>query len=157
MRHAKITKRTTDPDQLYNNVLVAKFINRVMRDGKKTVAQKVVYGAFDLLKEKGMDPLETFDKVLNTVAPKVEIKARRIGGANYQVPVEVKGERKMAVAMRWVLEAADARPNKDYHSMSEKLVAEFMDALKEQGEAIKKRDNTHRQAEANKAFAHFRW
>lgn len=157
MRHAKITKRTTDPDQLYNNVLVAKFINRVMKDGKKTVAQKVVYGAFDLLKEKGLDPLETFDKVLTTVAPKVEIKARRIGGANYQVPVEVKGERKMAVAMRWILEAADARPNKEYHSMSEKLVAEFMDALKEQGEAIKKRDNTHRQAEANKAFAHFRW
>ncbi|HEX7042011.1 MAG TPA: 30S ribosomal protein S7 [Patescibacteria group bacterium] len=157
MRHAKITKRTVVPDQIYNSPLVAKFINNVMKDGKKTVAQKLVYGAFDLLKEKGQDPLETFQKVLETVAPKVEIKARRIGGANYQVPVEVKGERKMTVAMRWLIEAATGRPNKEYHTFSEKLVAEFMDILEGKGEAIKKRDNTHRQADANKAFAHFRW
>lgn len=157
MRHAKITKRTTDPDQIYDSVLVAKFINNVMKDGKKTVAQKVVYGAFELLKAKGMDPLVTFDKVLNTVSPKVEIKARRIGGANYQVPVEVKGNRKYTVAMRWLLEAAESRPNKEYHSFSEKLVAEFIDALEGKGEAVKKRDNTHRQAEANKAFSSFRW
>lgn len=157
MRHAKITKRKTPPDQLYDSVLVAKFINNIMRDGKKTVAEKVVYGAFDLLKEKGQDPLETFQKVLETISPKVEIKARRIGGANYQVPVEVRGDRKYAVAIRWLLEAAGARPNKEYHTMSEKLVAEFMDALEGKGEAIKKRDNTHRQAEANRAFAHFRW
>lgn len=157
MRHAKVAKRVTEPDQLYSSVLVAKFINNLMKDGKKTVAQKVVYGAFDILKEKGQDPLETFQKVLDTVAPKVEIKARRIGGANYQVPVEVKGDRKMAVAIRWVLEAAAGRPNKEYHSFSEKLVAEFTDILEGKGEAIKKRDNTHRQADANKAFAHFRW
>lgn len=157
MRHSKVTKRVTEPDQLYNSVLVAKFINNVMRDGKKTIAQKVVYGAFDILKAKGQDPLDTFQKVLDTVAPKVEIKARRIGGANYQVPVEVRGDRKMAVAIRWLLEAAGGRPNKEYHSFSEKLVAEFMDILEGKGEAIKKRDNTHRQAEANKAFAHFRW
>ena len=157
MRHAKVTKRKAEPDQLYNSVLVAKFINNVMKDGKKTIAEKVVYGAFDLLKGKGQDPLDTFQKVLETIAPKVEIKARRIGGANYQVPVEVKGDRKYAVAIRWLLEAAKARPNKEYHTMSEKLVAEFTEALEGKGEAIKKRDNTHRQADANKAFAHFRW
>lgn len=157
MRHAKIVKRLPEPDYLYNSTLVTKFINNVMQDGKKTVAEKVVYGAFDMLKAKDQDPLETFQKVLETVAPKVEIKARRIGGANYQVPVEVRGDRKYAVAIRWLLEAAKARPNKEYHTMSEKLVAEFLDALEGKGEAIKKRDNTHRQADANKAFAHFRW
>lgn len=157
MRHAKIIKRKTEPDALYNDALVAKFINNVMRDGKKTIAQKVVYTAFDLLKAKGLDPLDTFQKVLDVIAPKIEIKARRIGGANYQVPVEVKGNRKYAVAMRWLLEAATARPNKEYHTMAEKLVAEFLDALEGKGEAIKKRDNTHRQAEANRAFAQFRW
>ncbi len=157
MRHAKVAKRVTEADQLYNSILVAKFINNLMKDGKKTVAQKVVYSAFDLLKAKGQDPLDTFQKVLDTVSPKVEIKARRIGGANYQVPVEVKGDRKNAVAIRWILEAAAGRPNKEYHTFAEKLVAEFTDILEGKGEAIKKRDNTHRQAEANKAFAHFRW
>ena len=157
MRHAKITKRKPEPDQLYNSILVTKLINNVMRDGKKTVAEKVVYSAFDALKAKGQDPLEVFTKVLETIAPKVEIKARRIGGANYQVPVEVKGDRKYAVALRWLLEAAAARPNKEYHTFAEKLLAEFTDALEGKGEAIKKRDNTHRQADANKAFAHFRW
>lgn len=157
MRHAKIIKRKTEPDALYGDALVAKFINNVMRDGKKTVAQKVVYTAFDLLKAKGLDPLDTFQKVLDVIAPKIEIKARRIGGANYQVPVEVKGNRKYAVAMRWFLEAATARPNKEYHTFAEKLVAEMLDALEGKGEAIKKRDNTHRQAEANRAFAQFRW
>lgn len=157
MRHSKVTKRKATPDQLYNSVLVAKFINNVMKDGKKTIAEKVVYTAFDLLKAKGQDPLEFFQKVLEAVGPKVEIKAKRIGGANYQVPVEVRGDRKYAVAIRWLLEAAKARPNKEYHTMSEKLVAEFTDAIEGKGEAIKKRDNTHRQAEANKAFAHFRW
>src|SRR5690242_7905570 len=125
MRHAKITKRKPEPDQLYNSILVTKLINNVMRDGKKTVAEKVVYSAFDALKAKGQDPLEVFTKVLETIAPKVEIKARRIGGANYQVPVEVKGDRKYAVALRWLLEAAAARPNKEYHTFAEKLLAEF--------------------------------
>ena len=157
MRHAKVAKRVTNPDEVYNSVLVAKFINNVMKDGKKTVAQKLVYGAFDLLSQKGQDPLETFDKVLNTVAPKVEIKARRIGGANYQVPVEVKGERKTALAIRWVLEAAKGRPNKEFHTFSEKLVAEIEAILAGQGASIQKRDNVHKQAEANRAFAHFRF
>lgn len=157
MRHKKVAKRQIPADRVYNNLLVAKFINRLMKDGKKTVAEKVVYDSFDLLSHKGLDPLETFLKALDAVGPKVEIKARRIGGANYQVPVEVKGDRKMAVAIRWVLEAAEGRPSKEYRSFAEKLVAEFQDALEGKGEAIKKRDNTHRQAEANKAFAHFRF
>lgn len=157
MRHRKVQKRQIPADRVYNNLLVAKFINRLMKDGKKAVAEKVLYDAFDKLSEKGLNPLETFLKALETVGPKVEIKARRIGGANYQVPVEVRGDRKMAVAIRWVLEAAEGRPSKEYRSFAEKLVAELQDALEGKGEAIKKRDNTHRQAEANKAFAHFRW
>lgn len=155
MRHKKAEKRKVEADKLYNNLLVAKFINRLMKDGKKTIAEKVVYGSFDLLSQKGKDPLETFLKALDTVGPKVEIKARRIGGANYQVPVEVKGDRRMAVAIRWILEAAGNR--KDSHTMSEKLVAEFLDAIEGKGEAMKKKDNMTRQADANKAFAHFRW
>src|SRR5690242_18235423 len=125
MRHKKASKRNIEPDKLYGSVTVAKFINRVMKDGKKTIAEKVVYNAFDLLKAKGQDPLAIFTKALDTVGPNVEIKARRVGGANYQVPIEVKGERKTALAIRWILEAADGRPNKEYHTFSEKLVAEF--------------------------------
>lgn len=154
MRHKKVEKRQVEADKLYNNVLVAKFINRLMQDGKKTIAEKVVYGSFDLLTKEGKDPLATFLKALDTVGPKVEIKARRIGGANYQVPIEVRGDRRMAVAIRWILEAAKAR--KEVHSMSEKLVAEFLDAIEGKGEAMRKKDNMNRQAEANKAFAHFR-
>lgn len=154
MRHKKAEKRQIGVDKVYNNILVAKFINRLMRDGKKTTAEKVVYGSFDLLSQKGKDPLDTFLKALDTVGPKVEIKARRIGGANYQVPVEVKADRRMAVAIRWILEAAKAR--KEVHTMSEKLVAEFIDALEGKGEAMRKKDNMNRQAEANRAFAHFR-
>lgn len=157
MRHKKAPTRVVQADQIYNSVIVARFINRLMKDGKKTVAQKVVYTAFDLLKAKGMDPLDTFSKAIDTVGPKVEIKARRVGGANYQVPVEVKGDRKFALAIRWILEAADGRSNKEYHSYSEKLVAEFLDILEGKGQAILKRDNTHKQAEANRAFAHFRF
>ncbi len=157
MRHKKADKRIVTADKLYGSPVVTKFINYVMVDGKKTVAERLVYDMMNLFKEKGLDPLETFLKVLDTIGPKVEIKARRIGGANYQVPVEVKGDRKTAVAMRWVLEAAKSRPNSEYHKFSEKLVAEMLDALEGKGEAMKKRDNTHRQAEANRAFAHFRW
>jgi len=157
MRHAKVTKRKIQADVLYNNQLVTKLINYVMRDGKKTVAQAQVYGAFDIIKAKGEDPLKLFEKALQTVGPKIEIKARRVGGANYQVPVEVKHERRMALALRWILEAARKRSNKEYHHFSEKLAAELLDAAQNLGEAIRKRDNTLRQAEANRAFAHFRW
>jgi small subunit ribosomal protein S7 len=157
MRHKKVAKRQTDPDKVYKNVLVAKLINRLMKDGKKAVAEKLVYDTFEELKKKGLDPLETFEKALSTVAPKVEIKARRVGGANYQVPIEVRPERRNALAIRWILEAAKARSNKDYHGFNLKLAAELLDAIDNKGDAIKKRDNTLRQAEANKAFAHFRW
>ncbi len=157
MRHKKAQKRVVAGDKVYNNPLVAKFINYVMVDGKKSTAEKCVYTFFDQLKAKGLDPIETFEKALATVAPKVELKARRVGGANYQVPVEVRPERRNALAMRWILEAARARANKDFHSFDLKLMAEFLDAIENKGEAIKKRDNTIRQAEANRAFAHFRW
>src|SRR5258708_26728277 len=157
MRHKKVAKRQVNPDKIYNNLLVAKLINRLMRDGKKTIAEKLVYAVLDRLKEKGLDPIETYEKAISTVAPKVEIKARRVGGANYQVPIEVRPERKNALAIRWILEAAEARPNKEYHSFDKKLVAELLDAIDNKGDAVKKRDNTLRQAEANKAFAHFRW
>jgi small subunit ribosomal protein S7 len=157
MRHKKAVKRTIDPDKVYNNLLVAKFINNLMKDGKKTVAEKVVYSSFELLKTKGHDPLDIFDKALQAVGPKVEIKAKRVGGANYQVPVEVKPERKHALAIRWILEAANARPNKEFHTMAEKLVAEFLDAIEDKGAAVAKRNNAVRQAEANRAFASFRW
>jgi small subunit ribosomal protein S7 len=157
MRHAKIAKRKVEPDVIYNNPLVSKLINYVMVDGKKTTAQAQVYGAFEAIKAKGEDPMKLFDKALQTVGPKVEIKARRVGGANYQVPVEVKHERRMALALRWILEAARKRTNKEYHSFSEKLAAELFDASNNLGEAIRKRDNTMKQAEANRAFAHFRW
>ncbi|HLD01286.1 MAG TPA: 30S ribosomal protein S7 [Patescibacteria group bacterium] len=157
MRHKKVEKRTISSDEIYNNLQLAKFINRVMMHGKKTVAQKVVYGALDLLKEKNADPIEVFEKALQNVGPKVEVKARRVGGANYQVPIEVKAERRIALAMRWILEAAKKRSNKDYHTFAEKLAAELLDATQNLGEAVRKRDVTLKQAEANKAFSHFRF
>lgn len=157
MRHAKVQKRQINPDTLYNNLLVAKLINYIMRDGKKTVAQTQVYNAFTILTEKGEEPVKAFEKAIQNIGPKVEVKARRIGGANYQVPVEVKHERRMALALRWMIEAARKRSNKEYHTFAEKLAAEVFDALNNQGEAIRKREMALRQAEANKAFSHFRW
>ncbi len=157
MRHKKVVKRPTQPDKIYNNVLVTKLINRIMKDGKKSVAEKLVYATLDGLKAKGLDPIATYEKVLTTVGPKVEIRAKRIGGANYQVPVEVKPERQKTLAIRWIVEAATSRPNRDYHSFDLKLVAEFLDALDEKGAAITKRNNTLKQADANRAFAHFRF
>ncbi len=158
MRHAKIQKRQIEPDKIYNNVMVAKLINRIMRDGKKSIAEKHVYTAFKLIKEQtNQDPVQIFEKALQNVGPKMEIKARRIGGANFQVPVEVKHDRRMALAIRWIIEAARKRPNKEYHTFAEKLAAELIAAANNEGEAIRKRDMTLRQAEANKAFATFRW
>jgi small subunit ribosomal protein S7 len=157
MRHAKVQKRQTAPDTLYNSVIVAKLINYIMRDGKKTVAQAQVYNAFTILQEKGEEPLKGFEKALQNIGPKVEVKARRIGGANYQVPVEVKHERRMALALRWMIEAARKRSNKEYHTFAEKLAAELMAAINNEGEAVRKREIALRQAEANKAFSHFRW
>ncbi len=157
MRHKKVEKRQPEKDKLYNSVMVGKFINRMMRDGKKTVAQKLMYDTLEVLKEKGLDPLATFEKAIQNVGPRQEIKARRVGGANYQVPIEVRGDRKVALAIGWILEAARGRSNKEFRTFDQKLVAEILDAIENKGEAVKKRDNTLRQAEANKAFAHFRW
>lgn len=156
MRHKKAQKRQVSPDKVHNSIIIAQFINKIMKDGKKTVAEGIIYKMLDSLKSKG-EPLSVFEKALETIGPKVELKARRVGGANYQVPIEVKPERRVALAMRWLIEAARARSNKDYHSFEEKLVAEVMDAIEEKGAAITKRNNTLKQAEANKAFAHFRW
>ncbi len=128
-----------------------------MRDGKKTIAQRVFYDCLNLIEKQGKNPLEVFEKAISNIEPRLEVKARRVGGANYQIPIEVRGERKMSLAIRWLIEAAASRPSKEYHTFSEKLAAELMDALENKGDAIKKRDVVHRMADANKAFAHFRW
>jgi small subunit ribosomal protein S7 len=157
MRHAKLKKRETKPDYIYNNVLVAKLINLIMEDGKKTVAQRNVYNAFTQLAEGGEEAVNVFEKAIQNVGPKVEVKARRIGGANFQVPTEVRHDRRMALALRWIVEAARKKPNKEFHTFAEKLAAEFKAAANNEGDAIRKRDLTLKQAEANKAFGHFRW
>lgn len=157
MRHGKTLKREVTPDPVYKNKLVTKFINHVMIAGKKTVAEKMFYAAFAAIEAKGQKPLEVFEKAIQTVGPKVEVRARRVGGANYQVPAEVRGERKVSLAIRWILDAAKARSSSEYRSFANKLAAELLDAVQNQGAAIKKRDTVHRMADANKAFAHFRW
>ena len=154
-RDKKKTKHPLAPDPVYNNIIIAKFINYIMKRGKKTIARKILYGAFDIMKEKAkQDPLGVFEKALQNAAPIVEVRSKRVGGATYQVPTEVRGERKMMLAMRWILEAARAKKGKP---MAEKLAAELMDAAKNEGAAVKKKENTHRMAEANRAFAHFAW
>lgn len=153
----KIKKRVINPDPMYGSILVTKFVNRLMKHGKKTTAQRVVYGAFDIIKEKGQDPLEVFEKALETVGPRQEVKARRIGGAAYQVPTEVRGARKVSLAIRWILEASIKRSTSEFRTMSEKLAIEFMEAANNGGEAIKKKESVQRMADANKAFAHFKF
>lgn len=156
-RGAHVTKkRKITPDPVYGSILLAKFINRLMFSGKKTVAQKVVYDAFELLKKEG-EPLKIFETAIETVGPKVEVKARRIGGAAYQVPTEVRGVRKTSLAIRWILEAAKKRSTAEHKTFAAKLSAELLDASKNLGDAVKKRDMVQRMADANKAFAHFRF
>jgi small subunit ribosomal protein S7 len=157
MPRRKITeKRSIDPDPRYNSMLVSKFTNGIMERGKKSVAQNIFYGAMDIIEKQVTDaePLVVFDKAMEMVRPKVEVKSRRVGGATYQVPVEVRPERRNALAIRWIISFAKARSGK---TMSEKLAAELLDAYNERGGSVKKRDDTHRMAEANKAFAHYRW
>ena len=156
MRRKQATKREIAPDLKYDDVRLAKFINNVMKGGKKSVAQRVVYGALEIIKSKTKTkkPLELFNKAIENVSPVLEVKSRRVGGATYQVPYEVRGGRREALAIRWILEAAK---NKKGKPMAEKLAQELLDASKNEGEAIKKRQNVHRMAEANKAFAHFAW
>ena len=154
-RQKKIKKRTLSPDSVYNNVVVAKFINQIMRRGKKTIARKIVYRAFDIIKEKTKkEPLEVFELAIKNASPLLEIKPKRVGGATYQVPREVKGDRKMTLAMRWIIKAAKSKKGRP---MREKLAEELISAAHNEGAAVKKKNDTHRMAEANRAFAHFSW
>jgi len=154
-RRGFVPKREVLPDPVYGSVVVAKLINNIMYDGKKGVAQKIVYDAFDIVKEKtGKEPLDAFSEALENIMPKLEVKARRVGGANYQVPMEVRPERRQTLGLRWLTEYSRKR-NEKY--MSERLAGEIMDAINETGGAVKKRDDTHKMAEANRAFAHYRW
>ena len=157
MRHKQAPKRDIDGDIIYNNKQIAKFINYLMKDGKKTVAQNVLYATFDLLSKKEVDPIATFEKALDNVGPKQEVKAKRVGGASYQIPMEVMPERRASLAMRWIVDAARSRSNKDYKVFEEKLSAELMDASNNQGEAVRKRDSILRMAQATRAFSHFKW
>lgn len=154
-RRREVPKRDILPDPKFGSVELAKFMNVVMLSGKKAVAERIVYGALEQIQSKsGKDPLEVFDIAINNVKPLVEVKSRRVGGANYQVPVEVRPVRRLALAMRWVREAAKKRGEK---SMDLRLAGELLDAAEGRGAAMKKREDTHKMAEANKAFSHFRW
>jgi len=152
-----IKKREIAPDPIYGNVLIARFINRAMKDGKKTTAQRMIYGAFDIIKEQGKDPVQVFQQAIDTVSPKQEVRSKRVGGAAYQVPMEVRGPRKISLAIRWILEAATKRSNSEFKTFEQKLAAELMAVVNNEGEAVKKRDMAHKMAEANKAFSHFRF
>ena len=154
-RRGNVPKREVLPDPVYHSVLVTKLVNSIMLDGKKGVAQKVVYGAFDIVREKsGKDPLEVFTTALENIMPSLEVKARRVGGATYQVPMEVRPERRQTLGLRWLTNYSRARSER---TMKERLAAELMDASNSLGAAVKKREETHRMADSNKAFAHFRW
>ena len=155
-RRREVPKRIVLPDPKYGNEVLAKFINMIMESGKKSVAEKIVYGALDQISEKvkGEEALDVFNKALENIRPVVEVKSRRVGGATYQVPVEVRPNRRTALAMRWLVEAARKRGEK---SMGMRLAGEMMDAIEQRGSAVKKREETHRMADANKAFSHYRW
>lgn len=154
-RKGHVAKRNVLPDPIYNSVLVTRLINSVMLDGKKGVAQQIIYGAFDRVsKATGRDPLEVYNQALENIMPQLEVRSRRVGGANYQVPVEVREERKQTLALRWLVQYAKNRNGK---GMAEKLADEIIDAANGTGGAVKKREDTHKMAEANKAYAHYRW
>jgi len=154
-RRREISKREVLPDPLYNSQLVTKFVNVVMREGKKTVAERILYDALEQIRQKSSDdPMKVFKKAIENVKPAVEVKSRRVGGSTYQVPVEVRPTRRLALSMRWIIQSAQKRGEK---TMRQKLAGELLDAAENRGGAIKKREDTHRMAEANKAFAHYRW
>ena len=154
-RRGNVPKREILPDPIYGSVLVTKLVNSIMLDGKKGVAQKVVYGAFDIIKEKtGNEPLDVFTQAMENIMPVLETKTRRVGGANYQVPMEVRPARRQTLGLRWLTAYSRARGER---TMAERLAGELMDAANNTGAAVKKREDTHKMAEANKAFAHFRW
>ena len=154
-RRGSIAKRDVLPDPLYNSKLVTRLINNVMVDGKRGVAQKLVYGAFDIIREKsGKEPLEVFEQAMENIMPQLEVKARRVGGATYQVPIEVRPDRRQTLGLRWLTAYSRSRSER---TMRERLAAEILDAVNGNGGAAKKRDDTHKMAEANRAFAHYRW
>ena len=156
-RSGRVKKKLLTPDPLYGSRLVTRLINRVMREGKKTVAQKLVYSAFGQIKEKGKDPIEVLKEAVKNAQPLMEVRPRRVGGASYQVPMPVKGDRRTSLAIRWLILEARKRPNSQYHTFDQKLAAELLDASQGKGGAVRKRELIHKMAEANKAFAHFRW
>jgi small subunit ribosomal protein S7 len=154
-RRREVPKRKITPDPIYRDKLVTKFMNALMLSGKKSTAEGILYGAFEIINQRFKeDPVEVFRRALDNVKPKLEVKSRRVGGANYQVPVEVRPERRVALAMRWLVQYSRGRGEK---TMRERLAAEFVDASQNRGGAVKKKDDTHRMADANKAFAHYRW
>ena len=154
-RKGNTPKREVLPDPVYGNIVVSKLINSIMLDGKKSTAQKIVYGAFDQIKDKtGEDPLDVFNKAMENIMPELEVKARRVGGANYQVPIEVRPARRQTLGLRWLTQYTRARGER---TMAERLAKEIMDAANGTGASVKKKEDTHKMAEANKAFAHFRW
>ena len=154
-RRGNVPKREILPDPMYNSVLVTKLVNSIMLDGKKGVAQKVVYSAFDMIKDKtGNEPLDVFNQAMENIMPSLEVKARRVGGATYQVPMEVRPARRQTLGLRWLTAYSRARSER---TMAERLASEIMDAANNSGSAVKKREDTHKMAESNKAFAHFRW
>ncbi|MBQ9967831.1 MAG: 30S ribosomal protein S7 [Oscillospiraceae bacterium] len=154
-RRGNVPKREVLPDPMYNSVLVTKLVNSIMLDGKKGVAQKIVYGAFEIVEEKtGKNGLEAFTQAMENIMPTVEVKTRRVGGANYQVPIEVRPDRRQTLGLRWLTDYSRKRSEK---TMKERLAGELMDACNNTGAAVKKREDTHKMAEANKAFSHFRW
>lgn len=156
-RSGRISKKTLTPDPIYNSRLVTRFINRVMQDGKKSVAQGLVYKALEEVEARGKNPMTVFETAISNVMPRMEVRPRRVGGASYQIPVEVRGDRREALAIRWLVAAARARSNKEYHTFDKKLAVEFLEAAEGRGAAIKKKEDILRSAEANRAFAHFRW
>ena len=154
-RKGNTPKREVLPDPVYGNIVVSKLINSIMLDGKKSTAQKIVYGAFDQIKaQTGEDPLDVFNKAMENIMPQLEVKARRVGGANYQVPIEVRPARRQTLGLRWLTQYTRARSER---TMAERLAKEIMDAANGTGASVKKKEDTHKMAEANKAFAHFRW
>jgi small subunit ribosomal protein S7 len=158
MRTKRARIRDIAPDPLYHSKQVAKLINRVMLDGKRSTAQAAVYHAFDIIKEKTKeDPLNLFEKAVENISPRMEVRSRRVGGAAYQVPMPVRGPRGFSLSLRWLVSEANKRPNKEYHTFAEKLAAEILDSINNDGGAIQKKLTSHKMAEANKAFAHFRW
>lgn len=158
MRTGKVEKKILSTDPIYGSRLVTRFINKVMRDGKRSIAQSLVYRALETVKEQSkQDPLLIFEKAIQNVAPKMEVRPRRVGGASYQVPIEVRGDRKEALAIRWILAGAKSKSNKEFHTFDLKLAQELIDAAQNAGAAVKKRDDVQKQAQANRAFAHFRW